>query len=148
MIFIDFWGENPFTEIGLSIPPVPSGDEISKKIRELQGPHNQRTRKLHGRKDEESVKESEKLQAEIKRLNALRSELVKKAQDLAEALPFDTLLAIEPVAPVVFSRPGTRASIVAEAWSDIWGEEDYFSLSDLQRSNFRKDFARNSLLDD
>jgi hypothetical protein len=147
MLLIDFWGDNPFEELGLSFPPVPSGAEIGKKLNEKKRSLNNRMRKIKDEKDTASEREHERLKAEVKGLQELQRQLVQKANELKEALPFGTLLAVQPIAPTVFAQRSARATVIAQAWRAVWEGEGPL-LSDTQRRDFQKDFTRHSLLDD
>lgn len=147
MLFMDFWGDNPFADLDLAFPPLPSSNELSRKIKEKKTFLGNLQRKLSGRSDPQSIKETKEAEARTGELNALQKKLNKKLSELKEALPFDTLLCVQAIAPVVFSQKSARAPIVAQAWGDIW-EGDDMTLSDTQRTSFKKDFTRNPLLDD
>jgi hypothetical protein len=146
MILMDFWGDNPFAELGLPYPPAPSKMAIHKKIREKTGIANRELRKLSGHTSREALGKKERLEKEIKDLTDRKKEFIKKANDLADVVPFDTLLAVQPIAPVVFAEQSARASVIALAWRVLW-EDETLLLSDTQRRDFRKDFTPNLLVD-
>lgn len=149
MLFLDFWGDNPFADLDLPFPPVPSEQQVRLKVNERKNERLNRLRRLKGReeKDSKAKEETERLEKELQELKTLQKNIAVKVRDLAVALPFDTLLAVQPIAPRVFSDKSARSPVVEQAWCDLVGE-DAVALSDTRRRNFEKDFTRNALLDD
>ena len=146
MILFDFWGDNPFAELGLPYPPAPSKMTIYKKIREKTRRPNQELRKLHGHTTQEAKQKVKRLEEEINEWNELKQVFLQKANELTDVIPFDTLLAVQPIAPVVFAERSARAAVITRAWRVLW-EDETLLLSDTQRRGFQKDFTRNPLVD-
>ena len=144
---IDFWGDNPFAELDLQFPPVPSGKEIGRKITQKLAILTREMQNLEGRTDEETMRKVQELEAEDKRLKELRKQLIEKVSELEKTLPFDTLLAVQSIAPDLFVQRSARSAVIAQAWRALWSAEDYLTLSDTHRTGFEKDFNYNPLLD-
>lgn len=146
MLFLDFFGDNPFAELDLPFPPLPTEQQVKNKIKEKKADAGKRQLKLKDQKDEKSREEFERLKKQSIGLQELQKRLSVKIREMAAALPFDTLLAVQPIAPRVFFDKAARAAVVAQAWHDLLGD-DGAALSDTRRKNFEKDFTRNALLD-
>lgn len=150
MLFLDFWGDNPFADLDLPFPPVPSEQQVRLKVNERKTERMNRLRRLQGHKLKEGSKakeETEQLEKELHDLKVRQREIAVKVRELAVALPFDTLLAVQAIAPHLFFEKSARVAVIAQAWCDLVGE-DAVTLSDTRRLNFEKDFTRNPLLDD
>jgi hypothetical protein len=146
-VVIDFWGDNPFAKLDLPFPPVPSGQEIGSRITQKRRLLIRELRGLEGRTDEEAKRRKAQLEAEVECLKELRKQLIDKAKELAGTLPFDTLLAMQSIAPDLFVERAQRSDVIAQAWRALWLEEHDPTLSDTQRQGFEKDFTYNPLLD-
>jgi hypothetical protein len=146
-LFLDFFGDNPFAELDLPYPPVPRETEVKQAVTNRITERNNRLRKLDGRSGEKVREETEKLQKELEELKVLRKKVVIKVKELATALPFDTLLAVQSIAPRVYFHTPARAAVIAQAWSDLAGNNGAV-LSETRRTNFEKDFKQNALLDE
>src|SRR5215207_764731 len=123
MILLDFWGDNPFADLDLPFPPVPSEQQVRLKVNERKNERINRLRRLKGReeKDSKAREERERLEKELQDLKALQKNIGVKVKELAAALPFDTLLAVQPIAPRVFLDRSARSAVVAQAWRDLAG---------------------------
>jgi len=121
---------------------------VGRSLDDRQGTMTQELRFLDGHSDEESQRRRIEMEAEFNRLEELRLPLLRKARELREALPFDTLLSLQCISPELFRRRGARASVTAQAWRALWGEEEDLTLSDTVRTSFRRDFTPHPLLDE
>jgi hypothetical protein len=147
-LLIDFWRDNPFKELELAFPPVPSGNEIGKKIVAKALPIRQRLKKLTGNTTPEAVAEAKELKAQKHRLDELRKQLIKKADELRPYLPFDTLLSVQTPVPRVFVDAAARSAAAAEAWREITAGGGHCYLSDTDREDFAVDIRNHPLLDE
>jgi hypothetical protein len=138
-LFIDFWKDNPFRELEFEIPPVPSGNEIADRVRKRGATIRSELDALNGQTSPEAKERTKALEAEKARLDELRKELIKKADQMRKNIPFDTLLSVQSPAPPVFTKPALRSAVAARLWLEIAASDGTFPLSDTDRSDFEAD---------
>jgi hypothetical protein len=139
MEFIDFWKDNPFRELDLDLPPVPTGEQIATKIRARGAPIRQELDALNGHTDAESQARTKTLEAEKARLDEVRKELVKRSDEMRKTLAFDTLLSVQSPAPRLFGSPAMRCAAGAALWRECGGSGRELPLSDTDRDDFDSD---------
>lgn len=147
-LLIDFWRDNPFKELDLAYPPVPSGNEIGRRIVAKALPIRQRLKKLTGNTTPEALAEAKELKAQKQRLDELRKQLIKKADEIRPYLPFDTLLSVQTPVPQVFVNAALRSAVAAQAWREITAGGGHAYLSDTDREDFAADTRHHPLLDE
>jgi len=147
-LLIDFWRDNPFKELELAFPPVPSGNDIGKKVVALTAPIRKRLKKLQGNESPEAKDEIKELEEKKLRLAELRKVLVKKAEEMRTSLPFETLLSVQIPVPRVFTDAAARSATASEAWRELSAGLGLSPLSDTDREDFTSDMRQHPVLDD